>query len=265
MSLPPRWPGGKGNSKMPNPVLTLPFSSGSKISTGNFENALRRASKVCLKMDSLRKSLERCSMSNSSNPSFELEESFNLSSLIETLEVESALLKRAIRKNFESLRLKMSTTAEIFSKNLDLSTRGALAFVENEVMIARNQFLFESILRKFEETSLEMGEIAKKVASNNFEGILKKISIHNNRMKQKFTPRRCPQGSVLAPILWNIYFNPVLGLNSNKFLIQAFADDLAVVTTGRVRRTLEIETYSILDQICNKLKNLKLVISPVSE
>ncbi|PRD30585.1 UNVERIFIED_CONTAM: hypothetical protein NCL1_26007 [Trichonephila clavipes] len=172
----------------PRAFIHPPSSLG--ISTGNFENALRRASKVCLKMDSLRKSLERCSMSNSSNPSFELEESFNLSSLIETLEVESALLKRAIRKNFESLRLKMSTTAEIFSKNLDLSTRGALAFVENEVMIARNQFLFESILRKFEETSLEMGEIAKKVASNNFEGILKKISIHNNRMKQKFTPRR---------------------------------------------------------------------------
>ncbi|GFU67981.1 hypothetical protein TNCV_2823241 [Trichonephila clavipes] len=54
----------------------------------------------------------------------------------------------------------------------------------------------------------------------------------------------------------------VLGLNSNKFLIQAFADDLAVVTTGMARRTKEIETNSILDQISNKLKNLKLVISP---
>ncbi|GFT56065.1 uncharacterized protein TNCV_76101 [Trichonephila clavipes] len=42
----------------------------------------------------------------------------------------------------------------------------------------------------------------------------------------------------------------------------AFADDLAVVTTGGARRTLEIETNSILDQIFNKLKNLKLVISP---
>ncbi|GFQ87254.1 uncharacterized protein TNCT_599831 [Trichonephila clavata] len=42
----------------------------------------------------------------------------------------------------------------------------------------------------------------------------------------------------------------------------AFADDLAVVTTGKARRTLEIETNSILDQISNKLKNLKLVISP---
>ncbi|GFU11454.1 hypothetical protein TNCV_1983641 [Trichonephila clavipes] len=63
-------------------------------------------------------------------------------------------------------------------------------------------------------------------------------------------------------MVWNTYFNPVLGLNSDKFLIQAFADDLAVVTTCGARRTLEIETNSILDQISNELKNLKLVISP---
>ncbi|GFW01553.1 hypothetical protein TNCV_5137361 [Trichonephila clavipes] len=53
----------------------------------------------------------------------------------------------------------------------------------------------------------------------------------------------------------------VLGLNLDKFLIQAFDDDLAVVTTDKARWTLEIETNSILDQISNKLKNLKLVIS----
>ncbi|GFT33697.1 uncharacterized protein TNCV_4382251 [Trichonephila clavipes] len=40
----------------------------------------------------------------------------------------------------------------------------------------------------------------------------------------------CPQGSVLSPTLWNIYFNPILSLNSELFLLQAFADDLAVVS-----------------------------------
>ncbi|GFQ91646.1 uncharacterized protein TNCT_350801 [Trichonephila clavata] len=141
-------------------------------------------------MDPLSKSPERSSMTDSSNPVFELEKNFNLNSLIETLEMESALLKRAIRKNFESLRLKMSTTGEIFSKNLDSTTRGALGSIRSGSMIARNEFLFESVYRKCEETSLEIGERAKKVASNNCEGILKKISIHNNRVKQKFTPKR---------------------------------------------------------------------------
>ncbi|GFQ96168.1 uncharacterized protein TNCT_407531, partial [Trichonephila clavata] len=83
----------------------------------------------------------------------------------------------------------MSTTGEIFSKNLDSTTRGALGSIRSGSMIARNEFLFESVYRKFEETSLEIGERAKKVASNNCEGILKKISIHNNRVKQKFTPK----------------------------------------------------------------------------
>ncbi|GFY69082.1 uncharacterized protein TNIN_143931 [Trichonephila inaurata madagascariensis] len=139
-------------------------------------------------MDSLRKSFKRSSKTNSSNPIFELE-NFNLSSLIETSELESALLKRMIRRNFESLRLKMSTTGEILSKNLDLSTRGAFESIRSEELLTQNQFLFESLLRKFEETSLEIGERAKMVASNNFEGILQKISIYNNRVKRKFTPR----------------------------------------------------------------------------
>ncbi|GBO37004.1 RNA-directed DNA polymerase from mobile element jockey [Araneus ventricosus] len=35
----------------------------------------------------------------------------------------------------------------------------------------------------------------------------------------------CPQGSVIFPCLWNIYINPILNLNRERFLIQAFADD----------------------------------------
>ncbi|GBM37887.1 hypothetical protein AVEN_193401-1 [Araneus ventricosus] len=52
----------------------------------------------------------------------------------------------------------------------------------------------------------------------------------------------CPQGSVVAPNLWNIYVNRVLELNSEKVILKAFADDLALVTTDSVRKELETNT-----------------------
>ncbi|GBN34696.1 hypothetical protein AVEN_64768-1 [Araneus ventricosus] len=63
----------------------------------------------------------------------------------------------------------------------------------------------------------------------------------------------CPQGSVISLCLWNIYINPILKLNSEKFLIQAFADDLALVSTGRTRRELETNTNEILEKIMENL------------
>ncbi|GBM94126.1 hypothetical protein AVEN_245527-1 [Araneus ventricosus] len=48
----------------------------------------------------------------------------------------------------------------------------------------------------------------------------------------------CPQGSALTPNMWNIYVNRVLQLNSD--VLQAFADDLALVITGSVRKELEL-------------------------
>ncbi|GFX15246.1 hypothetical protein TNCV_2709511 [Trichonephila clavipes] len=55
-----------------------------------------------------------------------------------------------------------------------------------------------------------------------------------------------PQGSVLSPTPWNIYFNPILSLNSELFLLQAFADDLTVVSFGLSLRELEDNTNEIL-------------------
>ncbi|GFU16262.1 reverse transcriptase domain-containing protein [Trichonephila clavipes] len=71
----------------------------------------------------------------------------------------------------------------------------------------------------------------------------------------------CPQGSVLSPTLWNIYFNPILSLNSDLFLLQAFADDLAVVSFGLSRRELEDNTNKILSLVNSKLSELNLSIA----
>ncbi|GFW11532.1 putative 115 kDa protein in type-1 retrotransposable element R1DM [Trichonephila clavipes] len=71
----------------------------------------------------------------------------------------------------------------------------------------------------------------------------------------------CPQGSVLSPTLWNIYFNPILSLNSELFLLQAFADDLAIVSFGLSRKKLEDNTNKILSLVNSKLSELNLSIS----
>ncbi|GFV37587.1 putative 115 kDa protein in type-1 retrotransposable element R1DM [Trichonephila clavipes] len=71
----------------------------------------------------------------------------------------------------------------------------------------------------------------------------------------------CPQGSFLSPTLWNIYFNPILSLNSELFLLQAFADDLAIVSFGLSRKKLEDNTNKILSLVNSKLSELNLSIA----
>ncbi|GBM42982.1 Putative protein in type-1 retrotransposable element R1DM, partial [Araneus ventricosus] len=64
-----------------------------------------------------------------------------------------------------------------------------------------------------------------------------------------------------APNLWNIYVNRVLEINSEKVFLQAFADDLALVTAGSVRKELEINTNEALELIHLTLVELKLEVS----
>ncbi|GBO45898.1 hypothetical protein AVEN_145437-1 [Araneus ventricosus] len=79
------------------------------------------------------------------------------------------------------------------------------------------------------------------------------------------TERQCfmgyPQGSVIAPGIWNIYINKILELNTEEFFVQAFADDSALVTTGRNRKELEGNTNRLLALISDKLEELKLNLS----
>ncbi|GFW58949.1 putative 115 kDa protein in type-1 retrotransposable element R1DM [Trichonephila clavipes] len=71
----------------------------------------------------------------------------------------------------------------------------------------------------------------------------------------------CPKGSVLSSTLWNIYFNPILSLNSDLFLLQAFSDDFAVVPFGLSRRERENNTNKILSLVNSKLSELNLSIA----
>lgn len=71
-----------------------------------------------------------------------------------------------------------------------------------------------------------------------------------------------PQGSVISPILWNIYFNQILSLNNDHYYLQAFADDLAVVTYASEISILRRDTNYILSRVSSVLSSLKLSASP---
>ncbi|GBN92126.1 Putative protein in type-1 retrotransposable element R1DM [Araneus ventricosus] len=68
-------------------------------------------------------------------------------------------------------------------------------------------------------------------------------------------------GSVIAPIIWNIYINAVLKLNDGELYVQAFADDLALIIGGRTARVLEANTNLALANIARSLDSLKLNLS----
>ncbi|GBO06540.1 Putative protein in type-1 retrotransposable element R1DM [Araneus ventricosus] len=56
----------------------------------------------------------------------------------------------------------------------------------------------------------------------------------------------CPQGSVIAPTICNIYINSILINDRPDLHIQAFADDLVLLIGGRTARELENKTNLIL-------------------
>ncbi|GFY17747.1 hypothetical protein TNCV_1074821 [Trichonephila clavipes] len=74
-------------------------------------------------------------------------------------------------------------------------------------------------------------------ATKNFK-VVSKLS-YSLQLIDLLSDYSCPQGSVLPPTLWNIYFNSILNLNDNRCLMQAFADDLAVVSTILTRKEHE--------------------------
>lgn len=72
-----------------------------------------------------------------------------------------------------------------------------------------------------------------------------------------------PQGSVLGALLWNIYYDPILRIELPKNTTAiAYADDLALLTTGRNKVAIELEINLAMVRVNNWMKRKNLQLAP---
>ncbi|KAL1450383.1 hypothetical protein WDU94_002755 [Cyamophila willieti] len=72
-----------------------------------------------------------------------------------------------------------------------------------------------------------------------------------------------PQGSKLGPLLWNVYYNPVLGLNmpADTHMV-AYADDLLVIVSGKKLDNVEENANTALSLFNTWMEEKRLALAP---
>lgn len=75
--------------------------------------------------------------------------------------------------------------------------------------------------------------------------------------------RGCPQGGVLSPLLWNLVINDLITkLNANQFYTIGYADDLAILISGKVTGTICNLTQQALRIVERWCREFDLSVNP---
>jgi len=75
--------------------------------------------------------------------------------------------------------------------------------------------------------------------------------------------RGCPQGSVLAPLLWILQLQPLLNMEfTHRVKLQAYADDIMITVRGTCRGDIELPANNALELVLQWCRDRKLAIQP---
>ena len=69
-------------------------------------------------------------------------------------------------------------------------------------------------------------------------------------------PKGCPQGGVLSPFLWNLVIDSLLKEFQKHENVQAFADDVCLLSIGKVRYGIETKAKNTMKQIIEWCKKI---------
>ena len=124
---------------------------------------------------------------------------------------------------------------------------------------------FDNISFKAIKTTLQNS----KTDSVTYNWIYNMISNRFTTVSLKYSTKRfkitkgCPQGGVLSPVLWNLVVNNLLNKQANEIpgYLQAFADDLVILTEGDDLAVIHECTQKSINSINKWCKNNGLNIS----
>ncbi|GBL83037.1 Putative protein in type-1 retrotransposable element R1DM [Araneus ventricosus] len=123
---------------------------------------------------------------------------------------------------------------------------------------------FDNILHHAIINNLKKAEVPSNL-QNIFENILKNRKVLLNTQEglvSRDQRKGCPQGSCSGPALWNLVVNSLLNIHwSPNVHLQAFADDLVLITKSSTKEGLKVLTNDAMTQIVNWAESNSLTIS----
>ncbi|GBM22503.1 Putative protein in type-1 retrotransposable element R1DM [Araneus ventricosus] len=123
---------------------------------------------------------------------------------------------------------------------------------------------FDNILHHAIINNLKKAEVPSNL-QNIFENILKNRKVLLNTQEglvSRDQRKVCPQGSCSGPALWNLVVNSLLNIHwSPNVHLQAFADDLVLITKSSTKEGLKVLTNDAMTQIVNWAESNSLTIS----